>query len=180
MLDGDEVVIVARSGCMARRHAPWLYGLHLGARLPAHPTSTGRVLLAALPGRVHAVAAGLRCGGSRPHRHAAQRPAQRWWPRCDAMILPGGGRHELGVHALAVPCNLPGAHGGGAQRGRIAPADAGANLQRDMLPLLREAHARCVGCCSPRGLAHAGLCGLSRHCLRPRRCDPRLRRQPPP
>src|ERR1700750_2725115 len=43
VLDGDWVVIVARSG-VARMLA---YGLHLGARLPAHATSTGRVLLAA-------------------------------------------------------------------------------------------------------------------------------------
>ncbi len=47
VLDGDEVVIVARSGA-SRLLA---YGLHLGARLPAHATSTGRVLLAALPKR---------------------------------------------------------------------------------------------------------------------------------
>jgi IclR family pca regulon transcriptional regulator len=38
-----EVVIVARSGS----NAVLAYGLHLGARLPAHATSTGRVLLAA-------------------------------------------------------------------------------------------------------------------------------------
>ena len=43
VLDGDEVVIVARSG-PSRVTA---YGVHLGARLPAHATSTGRVLLAA-------------------------------------------------------------------------------------------------------------------------------------
>src|SRR3954464_12162199 len=43
VLDGDWVVIVARSG-VTRMLA---YGLHLGARLPAHATSTGRVLLAA-------------------------------------------------------------------------------------------------------------------------------------
>ncbi|RYF64979.1 MAG: IclR family transcriptional regulator, partial [Comamonadaceae bacterium] len=41
--DGDEVVIVARSGTLRML----AYGLHLGARLPLHATSTGRVLLAA-------------------------------------------------------------------------------------------------------------------------------------
>uniref|UniRef100_UPI0035626E9F IclR family transcriptional regulator domain-containing protein n=1 Tax=Hydrogenophaga sp. TaxID=1904254 RepID=UPI0035626E9F len=48
VLDGDEVVIVARSASVG---SPRLmaYGLHLGARLPVHATSTGRVLLAALP-----------------------------------------------------------------------------------------------------------------------------------
>ena len=53
VLDGNEVVIVARSGFEWRR-APeekaasvLAYGLHLGARLPTHATTTGRVLLAA-------------------------------------------------------------------------------------------------------------------------------------
>jgi IclR family transcriptional regulator, pca regulon regulatory protein len=44
VLDGDEVVIIGRSG-PTRLLA---YGLHLGARLPAHATSTGRMLLASL------------------------------------------------------------------------------------------------------------------------------------
>ena len=53
VLDEHEVVIVARSGYVepsATDARPLLraYGLHLGARLPAHATSTGRVLLAAL------------------------------------------------------------------------------------------------------------------------------------
>ena len=48
VLDGDEVVIVARSGVYGAPSRVLAYGLHLGARLPAHPTSTGRVLLAAL------------------------------------------------------------------------------------------------------------------------------------
>lgn len=54
VLDEREVVIVARSGfheaAPATEPRPLLraYGLHLGARLPAHATSTGRVLLAAL------------------------------------------------------------------------------------------------------------------------------------
>ena len=43
VLDGEEVVIVARSDA-TRMLA---YGLHLGARLPVHATSTGQVLLAA-------------------------------------------------------------------------------------------------------------------------------------
>ena len=47
VLDGEEVVIVARSASPeAQRLVP--YGLHLGTRMPAHATSTGRVLLAAM------------------------------------------------------------------------------------------------------------------------------------
>ena len=49
VLDGDEVVIVARSTAHAEGERILAYGLHLGSRLPAHATSTGRVLLAALP-----------------------------------------------------------------------------------------------------------------------------------
>ena len=53
VLDGHEVVIVGRSGHGLRGGSPALavaqaYGLHLGARLPVHATSTGRVLLAAM------------------------------------------------------------------------------------------------------------------------------------
>lgn len=52
VLDADEVVIVARSGNDRNSSATAssrviAYGLHMGARLPAHATSTGRVLLAA-------------------------------------------------------------------------------------------------------------------------------------
>ena len=50
LLDDDEVVIVARSG-PTRVLA---YGVHLGARLPSHATSTGQVLLAALPDEARA------------------------------------------------------------------------------------------------------------------------------
>ncbi|MDM0116209.1 IclR family transcriptional regulator C-terminal domain-containing protein [Variovorax sp. J22R133] len=48
VLDGEEVVIVARSGAYGAPTRVLAYGLHLGARLPAHATSTGRVLLAAM------------------------------------------------------------------------------------------------------------------------------------
>src|SRR5574343_1347901 len=49
VLDGGEGVIVARSAGSADPVRALAYGLHLGARLPAHATSTGRVLLASLP-----------------------------------------------------------------------------------------------------------------------------------
>ena len=48
VLDGEEVVIVARSGDYGAPTRVLAYGLHLGARLPAHATSTGQLLLAAL------------------------------------------------------------------------------------------------------------------------------------
>lgn len=46
--DGNEVVIVARSALHERGQRLMAHGLHLGSRLPAHATSTGRVLLASL------------------------------------------------------------------------------------------------------------------------------------
>ena len=49
VLEGPQVVIVARSTAHAEGERILAYGLHLGSRLPAHATSTGRVLLAALP-----------------------------------------------------------------------------------------------------------------------------------
>ena len=46
--EGREVVIVARSAVHDKGERLMAHGLHLGTRLPAHATSTGRVLLAAL------------------------------------------------------------------------------------------------------------------------------------
>ena len=46
--EGSEVVIVARSAVHEKGERLMAHGLHLGTRLPAHATSTGRVLLASL------------------------------------------------------------------------------------------------------------------------------------
>ncbi|HYF21396.1 MAG TPA: IclR family transcriptional regulator C-terminal domain-containing protein [Ramlibacter sp.] len=101
VLDGDQVVIIARSG-PTRMLA---YGLHLGARLPAHATSTGRVLLAARPKA--AFTAWLK-GHELPRltahtttdprrlRQLVEQVRQQDW--CAASE-----EHELGVHAVAVP-----------------------------------------------------------------------------
>jgi IclR family pca regulon transcriptional regulator len=101
VLDGEQVVIVARSGS-SRLLA---YGLHLGARLPAHATSTGRVLLAAKPKReFQAWLRGRALQRLTAHTVVEAKAfravidevrAQDW---CYA-----GEEHELGVHALAVP-----------------------------------------------------------------------------
>ena len=110
VLDGDEAVIVARSGneSPAARGATrrlLAHGLHLGARLPAHATSTGRVLLAGLPRT--ALAAWLR------DRHlrrltpqtiigaAALRASIEQVRKQDYCIAYE--EHEPGVAALAVP-----------------------------------------------------------------------------
>jgi IclR family pca regulon transcriptional regulator len=101
VLDGDEVVIIARSG-PTRLLA---YGLHLGARLPAHATSTGRVLLASRPKAEFAAwMKGRTLPRLTPHttvdakafRALVGQVRQQDW--CVAHE-----EHEIGVHALAVP-----------------------------------------------------------------------------
>ena len=147
LLNGDEVVIVARSSNIRHSAADGLpqvlaYGLHLGARLPTHATSTGRVLLAALPKNgfndwmkkrvlprltLHTVTE------SRQFRAVIEQV------RRDDFCLTSE-EHELGVHALAVPLrNLQGqtvaALNVVASPARLAPQV----MQRDLLPLLLEA-----------------------------------------
>jgi IclR family pca regulon transcriptional regulator len=121
VLDEREVVIVARSvalqepdlqasslgppqrpGATSRVLA---YGLHLGARLPAHATSTGRVLLAALDRQ--ALAAWMKTHvlyRLTPYTvtDAKAFRAVLAQARADDHCLAHE-EHELGVHALAVP-----------------------------------------------------------------------------
>jgi len=138
VLDGEQVVIIARSGSLRML----AYGLHLGARLPAHATSTGRVLLAAKPRREFA--AWLK--GRELPRLTAQTLVD---PRKFRALIDevreqdfcvATEEHELGVHALAVPLrDMAGrtvaALNVVASPQRLAPAA----LRRDLLPLLLEA-----------------------------------------
>ena len=137
VLDGDQVVIVARSG-PTRMLA---YGLHLGARLPAHATSTGRVLLAAkrradfsawLKGRELPRLTAHTVVEPKKLRQLIDQVRQQDW--CVASE-----EHELGVHAAAVPLrNLEGVVVGAlnvvTRRERLLSPTFG----RDMLPLLQE------------------------------------------
>ena len=138
VLDGDQVVIVARGGA-TRLLA---YGLHLGARLPAHATSTGRVLLAAktrrdftawMKGReLSRLTARTTVDAKAFKALIEQVRAQDW---CVARE-----EHELGIHALAIPLrNLQG--GTVAALNMVAPParmDERA-IEREWLPLLLEA-----------------------------------------
>ncbi len=153
VLDGHEVVIVGRSGYAATAGSssprPQAYGLHLGARLPAHATSTGRMLLAGLS------AAQLKCwldgcliDGSLPRltahtltQPAALRRALAQARRDDHCLARQ--EHELGVHALAVPLR----DGQGrtvAALNWVSSADRMREpaLQRQWLPLLFDAAAQ--------------------------------------
>lgn len=111
VLDGDEVVIVARSASpQAQRLLP--YGLHLGTRLPAHATSTGRVLLGALrPPALNAWMRGRELQRLTPHTIVDPKAlrARIDQARRDDFAVARE-EHELGVLALAVPLrNMKGA-----------------------------------------------------------------------
>jgi IclR family transcriptional regulator, pca regulon regulatory protein len=141
VLDGDEVVIVARSASVGGQRL-MAYGLHLGARLPVHPTSTGRVLLAALPraafnawlkGRELARLTPRTLVDPKLFRATIERA------RLDDFALASE-EHELGVHALAIPLrNMQGktvaALNVVASPERLEPPV----MQRDLLPVLLDA-----------------------------------------
>ena len=142
VLDGEEVVIVARSGSYGAPTRVLAYGLHLGARLPAHATSTGRVLLAGMS------AAELKQwlqGRTLPRltprtlTHASGLRRAIAQARKDDFSFASE-EHELGVQALAVPLrNMQGRTVAALNvvlSGARPSEDA---LRRDLLPLLFEA-----------------------------------------
>jgi IclR family pca regulon transcriptional regulator len=138
VLDGDQVVIIARSGSRSML----AYGLHLGARLPAHATSTGRVLLAAktrtefntwLKGRELPRLTTHTTIDPRKFRALIEAVREQDWGVASE-------EHELGVHALAVPLrNMEGLTV--AALNVVAPPQRleAKVMQKDLLPLLLEA-----------------------------------------
>jgi IclR family pca regulon transcriptional regulator len=154
VLDGHEVVIVGRSGYAAlapAKAAPTstrvqAYGLHLGARLPAHATSTGRVLLANLsPADLRAWLEGRLINGSLPrltaytHTQPASFKRSLAQARRDDYCLASQ-EHELGVHALAVALRDAQGHTVAALN-VVSTAERlhEAMLEREWLPLLFDA-----------------------------------------
>ena len=142
VLDGSEVVIVARSG-QIRMLA---YGLHLGARLPAHATSTGRVLLAALP---RAAFNAWMKGAGEERGLARLTPGTVVEPRAFRRVIDQVRRddwcvaseeHELGVHALAVPVRDMQGRTVAAMNVVASPARLQPEvMRRDLLPVLLDA-----------------------------------------
>lgn len=146
VLDGREVVIVARSGGYGAPARTLAYGLHLGARLPAHPTSTGRVLLAALaPADLSAWINDAKAAAALPRLtpHTITQPgplrAAIAQARRDDHCLAAQ-EHELGVHALAVP--LRDLRGRTLAALNVVAGSGQISAQRllaELLPLLQEA-----------------------------------------
>ncbi|MBA3593105.1 MAG: helix-turn-helix domain-containing protein [Polaromonas sp.] len=147
VLDGDEIVIVGRSGYEWKSGADnaarvLAYGLHLGARLPAHATSTGRVLLAGktkteltqwLKGRALARLTTHTTTDLKQFRALVDQV------RADDCCLAGE-EHELGVHALAVPLrNMQGETVASLNVVASPQRVSVQTMQRDFLPLLLDA-----------------------------------------
>jgi IclR family pca regulon transcriptional regulator len=162
VLDGDAVVIVARSvsalapdglrdwhttslgppGLAVPPTRLMAYGLHLGARLPAHATSTGRVLLAALPvAQLNGWLKGRELTRLTPYttvEHKAfknQLAAVRKQDHCVASE-----EHELGVHAVAVPLRNMDGRTVGALNVVVSSQRLRAGVfEHELLPLLQGA-----------------------------------------
>ena len=154
VLDGDEVVIVARSGFEWRRLPDektmssklLAYCLHLGARLPTHATSTGRVLLAAKPeSEVSAwLTTKAESGGlARLTLHTVTDPIRLKQLIDQARIddySVACEEHELDVHALAVPLRDMQGRTVAAINVVSSPQRLTADtLRHDLLPLLLDA-----------------------------------------
>jgi IclR family pca regulon transcriptional regulator len=143
VLDGTEVVIVARSGS----NAVLAYGLHLGARLPAHATSTGRVLLAAKTRSD--LNAWMKGDGPDTRVLARLTPRTVTEPRAFRAIIDqvrtddwcvAHEEHEIGVHALAIPLrNMQGRTVAAVNVVTLPQRLAPDALQKDLLPALLEA-----------------------------------------
>lgn len=141
VLDGDEVVIVARSASVGGQRL-MAYGLHLGARLPVHATSTGRVLLAGLPrSAFSAWLKGRELARLTPKTtidHKSLRAVVERVRQDDFCVASE--EHELGVHALAVPLRNMQGKTVAALNVVASPDRLEAQvLQTDLLPLLLDA-----------------------------------------
>ena len=137
VLDANEVGIVARGGAAG----VLAYGLHLGARLPAHATSTGQVLLAAksraelttwMKGQTFArLTPSTLAAPAALRARIAQVRAQDWSQASE--------EHEVGVHALAVPLrNLQGQTVAALNVVASVQGAAPEAMLRDWLPALVE------------------------------------------
>ena len=143
VLDGDEVIIIARSAGMGAPATRLLaYGMHLGARLPAHATSTGRVLLAALAPAARAEwLHGKALPRLTPHTLTEPEP---FLAMLDAVARDdhciASEEHELGVVAVAVPLRNAQGHTVAALNVMAAPDRATPQfLAGEQLPRLRAA-----------------------------------------
>jgi IclR family pca regulon transcriptional regulator len=142
ILAGSETVVIARSTAQGAAKQLFAHGVHLGSRLPAHASSTGRVLLAALP--LQELEEWFACRTL--HRltlHTLTQPPElracldqvRAQDYCIAQE-----EHELGVQAIAVPLRNSAGRTVAALNAVMSSQHMSAQaLTRNLLPLLRDA-----------------------------------------
>lgn len=152
--DVNEVVIIAKSSqfnaeyykknsSIDNKYASYTpYGLHLGARLPVHATSTGQVLLAQLTeadfaawtqGRHLQRLTAYTCTDIQQFSALIQQVRVQDYALASQM-------HELGVHALAVPIRNAAGQTVAALNVVTQPAKLALDeLQNGLLPLLQDA-----------------------------------------
>ena len=142
VLDGHEMVIVARSSAPQQTISRLAYGLHLGSRLPVHATSTGRIMLASMEdAELHQWLA----QASLPRLTAytvtsAQQLMSLLYMVRQQDFAYAREEHEIGVHALAVP--LRDLHGRTVAALNAVGSPSGHTqdyLEREVLPLLQDA-----------------------------------------
>lgn len=141
VLDGREVVIVARSAVHEQGERLMAHGLHLGTRLPAHATSTGRVLLASLADAdLDAWLAAYDL--PRLTAHTVTEPAGLKAVLADVRRLDyciAQEEHELAIQALAVPLRDMQGRTVAALNAVISSRRMSAQaLRQEILPLLQE------------------------------------------
>lgn len=142
VLDGHEMVIVARSSAPQPSVARLAYGLHLGSRLPAHATSTGRIMLASLSD--HALEQWIALHPlSKLTAYtvtSVQQLISMLYMVRQQDYAYAREEHELGVQALAVPLRDLNGHTVAALNAVGSPhTHTPEQLVRDVLPLLQDA-----------------------------------------
>lgn len=154
VLDGDEIVIIGRSGfewksssdAKTAQARVLAYGLHLGARLPAHATSTGRILLAAKTKSEFSAWLKTKTESGNLARltlhtvtDSRKLKALVEQVRLDDYCVASE-EHELGVHALAVPLRDMQGHTVAALNVVSSPQRLRVEaMRRELLPLLLDA-----------------------------------------
>lgn len=140
--EGREVVIVSRSAVHENGERLMAHGLHLGTRLPAHATSTGRVLLASLsPAELDDWLATYELPKLTAHTVsdiAQLKTLLDEVRRLDYCVAQE--EHELAIQAVAVPLrNMQGRTVAALNMVTSAKRMSPQVMQQEILPLLQEA-----------------------------------------
>lgn len=139
--EGKEVVIVARSAGPESGERLMAHGVHLGTRLPMHATSTGRMLLAALPPEeLHEWLATSELARLTSHTQTDMHVFAQMLDEVRQLdYCLAHEEYELSIQALAVPLRDMNGRMAGAINVVASTTRVSADkLIKDVLPLLQE------------------------------------------